>query len=93
MPSSALETLLMLPPLGIFIQASKITEKNPLLLAPTDKIEPTNVFAKKFSVEFPSRTNWLDPVSILPPISVIFYTDGSLLHGTSISQREYVLNH
>jgi hypothetical protein len=91
-PTSALETLLMLPPLGIFIEMesrqavyrlkrigrfkqarvghsevfTNMTEENPLLLAPSDKIEPTNVFGRKFSVEFPSRIEWLDPMSILP---------------------------
>jgi hypothetical protein len=105
-PTSAMETLLMLPPLGIFIEMesiqavyrleyigrfnqarvghskvfTKMTEENPLLFAPFENIEPTNVFGRKVSVEFPSRIEWLDPVSILPPNGVIFYTDGSLLH-------------
>jgi hypothetical protein len=80
--------LLMLPPLGIFIEMesrqavyrlqfidwfkqarvghsevfTKMTEENPLLLAPSDKIEHTYVFGSKFSVELPSRTEWLDLV-------------------------------
>jgi hypothetical protein len=45
-----------------------MTVENPLLLAPTDKIEPTNVFGRKFSVGFPSRTDWLDPGSVLLPM-------------------------
>jgi hypothetical protein len=86
-PTSALEVLLMLPPLSIFIEKesrhaayrlkctgkfnrakvghseilTRMTEEDPLLLAPSDKIEPTNVFGRKFSVGFPSRTDWLDP--------------------------------
>jgi hypothetical protein len=56
------------------------TAENPLLLAPTDKIGPTIVFGTKFSVGFSSRTDWLDPDSVLSPNSVTFYTDGSLLN-------------
>jgi hypothetical protein len=44
---------------------TRMNEEDPLLLAPTDKIEPTNVFQRKFSVGF----------------SVAFFTDGSLLNG------------
>jgi hypothetical protein len=43
----------------------KTTEENPLLLAPSDMIEPMNIFGRTFSVEFPSRTEWLVPMSIL----------------------------
>jgi hypothetical protein len=60
---------------------TRVTEENPLLLAPTDKIEPTIVFGRKYSVGFPSRSDWLDPGSVLQPNSVTFYTDGSLLDG------------
>jgi hypothetical protein len=44
---------------------TRMTEENQLLLAPTDKIEPKNVSGRKFSVGFPSRTDWLDPGSVL----------------------------
>jgi hypothetical protein len=106
-PISALEALLMLPPLNIFIEKearqaayrlkcigrlneakvghsvilNRITEENPLLLAPSDKIEPVNVFGRKFSVEFPPRTDWLGQKAILPLNSEIFYIDGSLFNG------------
>jgi hypothetical protein len=30
---------------------SRMTEENPALLAPSDKIEPINVFGREFSVE------------------------------------------
>jgi hypothetical protein len=66
------QVVLRLKCIGRFKQAkeghsevfTKMTDKNPQLLAPSDKIESTNVFGRKFSVEFPSRTEWLDPVSI-----------------------------
>jgi hypothetical protein len=48
----------------------RMTEENPVMLAPSDKIEPMNVFGREFSVEFPSRTSWADPVSIVPPNGV-----------------------
>jgi hypothetical protein len=34
----------------------------------------------KYSEKFPSRTDWPDSGSVLPPKSVTFYTDGSLLN-------------
>jgi ribonuclease HI len=106
-PTSALEALLSLPPLSIFIEKesrqaayrlkcigkinrtsighsvilSRMTEENPVLLAPCDKIEPTNVFGRRFSVEFPSRSDWADQKSILPTESEAFFTDGSLVNG------------
>jgi hypothetical protein len=45
------------------------------------QIETTNDFGRKFYVNFPSRTDWFDPESILSPNSVVYYTDGSLLNG------------
>jgi hypothetical protein len=109
--SSALEVLLMLPPLNIFIEKdciqaayrlkctgrlnrdkvghseilTRMTEENLLLLVPSDKIEPTNVFGRAFSVEISHRTYWLG--SVLPPNSVTFYTDGSLLNFTYYSRE------
>jgi hypothetical protein len=59
----------------------RMTEENSLLLAPIDKIAQTNVFGRKFSVEYPSYTDWLDPGSVLPPNILTLYTDGSLLDG------------
>jgi hypothetical protein len=52
---------------------------DPVLHAPTDKIEPTHIFGRKFSVGYSSKTVWLDPESELLPNSVTFYTDRSLL--------------
>ena len=106
-PTSALEALLMLPPLSIFIEKesrqaayrlkcigklnrvtvghseifSKVADEIPSTLALSDKIEPINVFDRRFTVEFPSRTDWFDQKSILPPNSETFFTDGSLLDG------------
>jgi hypothetical protein len=37
----------------------RMTEENPILLAPSDKIEPTNVIGRKFSVKFQISTDWL----------------------------------
>jgi hypothetical protein len=52
-----------------------MTEGNSLFLAPSDNIEPTNVFERRFSEEFPSRTDCLDFGSVLPPNNLTFYTD------------------
>jgi hypothetical protein len=38
-----------------------MTEETPILGAPSDKIEPKNNFGRKFSGEFASRADWLDP--------------------------------
>jgi hypothetical protein len=51
-PTSVLETLLMVSPLGNGNVCWKLTKENPLLLAPSYKIESTKVFDRKFSVEF-----------------------------------------
>jgi hypothetical protein len=95
-PTSALEVLLMLPPLSILIEKesrhaayrlkdtgrlnraivghseilARMIEETPILGAPSDKI------SVEFSVEYPSRADWLDSTN-----GVTFYTDGSLLNG------------
>jgi hypothetical protein len=51
-------------------------EEDPILLTPSDKIEPTSIFRWKVHVNFPSRAE-----SVLSPNSVNFYTNGSLLNG------------
>jgi hypothetical protein len=48
------------------------------MLAPSEKIEPTNVVEWKLSVGFPFRGDWLDSGSVLSLNSVTFYTDGSI---------------
>jgi hypothetical protein len=70
---------------------TRITEENPVLLAPSDKIELINVFGRKLSLEVPSRTSWADPVSIVPPNGVTFYTDGSLLKESPITGEAYTI--
>jgi ribonuclease HI len=107
-PTSALEVLLLLPPLNIFIERearqtiyrlkcsgrlgyatighSEIIEEMidefPFLLARTDKIIPTDVFDRKFSVEFPARNDWYDQeMLIMPPGGIVIYTDGSFCDG------------
>jgi hypothetical protein len=55
-----------------------MTKEHLILLSPSDKIEPSNVHGKKFHVNFPSRTGYLDPESV--PNSVTYYTYDSLLN-------------
>jgi hypothetical protein len=43
--------------IGKSVILSRMTEENPVLLAPCDKTEPTNVFERRFSVKFPSRSD------------------------------------
>jgi hypothetical protein len=57
-----------------------MTEKNSLLLTPSEKIEETNVFRRKISMEFLSRTDLLDSGSVLSSNSATFYADGLLFN-------------
>jgi hypothetical protein len=47
-----------------FERESEAGREIPLLLAPSDKIKPSNVFGRIFYLKIPRRTEWLGPVSV-----------------------------
>jgi ribonuclease HI len=55
--------------------------EDPILLALAYKIYQTNVFGRKYHVNFSSRIDWFNPASVLSLNSVIYGTDGLLLNG------------
>jgi hypothetical protein len=81
-PTAALQVILMLPPLGIYIEGKarqatifghlevfeKITNEGPSLLTPGHKIIPIISFGRRFLVELPLRSSWLsqETLEILP---------------------------
>jgi hypothetical protein len=73
-PTSDIEVLLMVLPRNNFIEKeSKGLVGHSLIL--------TRVTEEKPLSNFPSRTDWVDPDSLLPPNSVTFYIDGSFFNG------------
>jgi hypothetical protein len=87
-PTSALEDMLMLPPLHLFIKHEgskvliKMTDEMPLLLAQMDKFVTLNTFDRKFSFDFPTREDWsTECVALVALDGLVFFTDGSLCEG------------
>jgi hypothetical protein len=51
----------------------KMTDEMPLLL---DKFVTLNIFARKFSVDFPTREDWsTECVDLVAPDGLVFFTD------------------
>jgi hypothetical protein len=88
-PTAVLEVILMLPPLGIYIdgEARHVNYRFSSLLAPGNKIVPIIAFGRRFLVELPSRSSWLvqEKSEILQSEGVIFYTDGSLCESRAVA--------
>ncbi|KAJ8914731.1 hypothetical protein NQ315_017441 [Exocentrus adspersus] len=67
---------------------SQLVERDKLLEAPSDKIPPTYVFKKNFTVEIPSREVWNRDSDALVSQGLVWFTDGSeTLEGTGAGVR------
>ncbi|KAJ8916814.1 hypothetical protein NQ315_005821 [Exocentrus adspersus] len=67
---------------------SQLVERDKLLEAPSDKIPPTYVFKKNFTVQIPSREVWNRDSDALVSQGLVWFTDGSkTLEGTGAGVR------